>query len=149
MTAIRHRRLIRGTIFVLLIIGGSALAYGIAAYPPNDQSFYPRCQLHSLTGLHCPGCGLTRSVHSLLNGHLEQAIAWNPLALILVPLLGFLLLRSLLSWAWEKPIPSTIRYPAWTAAVIGTVLVLFGILRNLPIEPFSRLAPHEIVNDTK
>ena len=141
-----HRRLIRGTIFVLLIIGGSALAYGVGTYPPNEQSFYPRCQLHSLTGLHCPGCGLTRSVHSLLNGQIGQAIAWNPLALVIVPLVGYLALRWLWYWAWEKPLPNSRRYPTWFITVIGTILVLFGILRNVPIEPFSRLAPHEIVN---
>lgn len=144
-----HRRLIRGTIFVLLIVGGSALAYGVAAYPPGEQSFYPRCQLHSLTSLHCPGCGLTRSVHSILNGQVEQALAWNPLALVIVPLLAYLGLRWLWYWAWEKPLPSSYRYPSWFAAAIGTILVLFGILRNIPVEPFSRLAPHEIVNGSK
>lgn len=146
---VSQRRLIRGTIFVLLIVGGAALAFGVASYPPNDQSFYPRCQLHSLTGLHCPGCGTTRAVHSLLNGNIEQAIAWNPITLIVVPILAIALIRSLWSWAWERPLKPMYRNPAWLAAAICTILILFGILRNVPLEPFSRLAPHEIVNDAK
>lgn len=141
-----HRRLVRGAIFALVLAGGFVLSYCIAVFPPNDQSFYPRCQLHSLTGLHCPGCGTTRAVHSLLNGQVEQAIAWNPIALIVVPVLAIALIRSLWSWAWERPAKPMRRSPAWIAAVIGTILILFGILRNVPIEPFSRLAPHEIVN---
>jgi len=141
-----RRRLVRGSLLALAAVGLAAVAFGIALYPPNEHSIYPRCQLHSLTGLHCPGCGTTRAVHSLLNGRIEQAIAWNPLALIVVPILAVALIRSLWSWAWERPAKPFRRSPAWIAAVIGTILVLFGILRNVPIEPFSRLAPHEIVN---
>jgi hypothetical protein len=137
--------MVRGAICTLLAIGGAALVYAITVVPPTNASFYPRCQLHSLTGLHCPGCGTTRALHSLFNGQIEQAIAWNPIALLAVPFLAVALIRSLWSWLWDIPITTSRKNPAWIAVVIGTILVLFGILRNIPVEPFSRLAPHEIL----
>ena len=142
-----HRRLIRGAILALVIVGGFFIVWGLKAFPPTEQSFYPRCQFHSLTGLHCPGCGMTRSLHNALNGRFEQAIAYNALTLIVVPVLVVALFRSLWSWLWELPIKPSRRTPKWIPIAIGVVLVLFGILRNVPIEPFSRLAPHETIND--
>ena len=140
------RRLIRGAILALVIVGGFFIAWGLKAFPPSEQSFYPRCQLHSLTGLHCPGCGMTRSLHSALNGRFEQAIAFNVLALVVVPFLAIALIRSLWSWLWELPIKPSRRNPKWIPIAIGVVLVLFGILRNIPVEPFSWLAPHDLVS---
>src|SRR5262249_36109484 len=83
------RRLVPGAI---LLLGTAAVAGGIfvlATVKPTDDSFYPKCQLHSLTGLHCPGCGTTRAVYSLLNGRFEQAMAYNVLVPIILPVLTY------------------------------------------------------------
>ncbi|MFO0936074.1 MAG: DUF2752 domain-containing protein [Gemmataceae bacterium] len=127
--------------------GGFFMLWGLKVFPPNEQSFYPRCQLHSLTGLHCPGCGLTRSVHSLLNGELKQAVSYNLLAIVVVPVLAVAMIRSLWSWMWEKPFKPSKRNWTWMPITIGSIMVLFGILRNLPYEPFRWLAPHEITTN--
>lgn len=83
---------------MLLLLAAAGLAFGlflILVVPPTDDSYYPRCQLHTLTGLHCPGCGTTRSLHALANGHIAQALAYNALAFIVIPIVGFSLGRSL------------------------------------------------------
>src|SRR5262245_59462168 len=53
-------------------VGGLALTSCIyvAIVDPNTQSssFYPACTFKQLTGLDCPGCGLTRAMHSLMTG---------------------------------------------------------------------------------
>ena len=56
--------------------------------PPTESSYYPRCYFHSLTGLHCPGCGATRCLYALLHGDLAQAAAYNAVFLVLFPLLA-------------------------------------------------------------
>ena len=146
MKSHQHRRLIRGAILALVVVGGFFVAWGIRAFPPTEASFYPRCQLNYWTGLHCPGCGATRAMHSLLNGDVKQAAAYNVLALFTVPFLGILLLRSLWSWMWELPIKSGGKNHSWIAISICVLLMLFAVLRNIPSEPFSWLAPHEIVH---
>ena len=144
----RFRTLIRiGCLLALGIPAGFAL-YFLIVVKPNDQSYFPRCQFHSITGLHCPGCGLTRSLHSALNGNIEQAITYNILAPILLPFVLLSMLRSLWSWCWNRPLAiATKPRPRWMRYVpiaLAALLIGFGILRNLPVYPFTLLAPHEL-----
>ncbi|MBI3184443.1 MAG: DUF2752 domain-containing protein [Myxococcales bacterium] len=44
------------------------------------------CWLHSVTGLPCPGCGMTRAFIALSQGDLATAAGANPFALLLYPL---------------------------------------------------------------
>lgn len=45
----------------------------------------PLCPVHALTGLWCPGCGMTRAVHALLAADPLLALRSNALVLVLVP----------------------------------------------------------------
>jgi hypothetical protein len=132
---------------VLAAVGVGTGVYILATVPPTDATPYPKCMLHQTTGLHCPGCGLTRSVHAALNGRFEQAFAYNALAVVILPYLGVSLVRSLWSWLWGTPLRPS-RLPAgvrkWMPLTIGVVMCLFWVLRNIPVYPFTLLAPHEI-----
>ncbi|MFT7484268.1 MAG: hypothetical protein ACI9F9_000108, partial [Candidatus Paceibacteria bacterium] len=44
------------------------------------------CPIHSLTGVSCPGCGITRACLSLVQGDLVSAWSYHPFAFFLVPL---------------------------------------------------------------
>ncbi|MFO0804752.1 MAG: DUF2752 domain-containing protein [Gemmataceae bacterium] len=122
-------------------VGG--IAY-LASVPPTESAFYPKCQLHSLTGLHCPGCGTTRAVHAALNGRFVQSLAYNALAWVVLPIAGIALVRSL--WVWYRNSQANVHRSGSTVWpwVIGGALLLYGLLRNLPWYPFTLLAPHEI-----
>lgn len=50
--------------------------------PPQGLGF-DICLLHRLTGLPCPGCGLTRSITSLTHGNFQQAGAYHPFGLVI------------------------------------------------------------------
>lgn len=43
------------------------------------------CPYRALSGLACPGCGLTRAVHFLLHADPWTALAYNPLAFVAAP----------------------------------------------------------------
>jgi len=62
------------------------LAGGLAFWDPARRGGPPLCPVHFLTGRSCPGCGLTRSLGSLLNGRLHESI-------VLYPLMPFLALE--------------------------------------------------------
>jgi Protein of unknown function (DUF2752) len=146
--AARRRRLVRvGLLSILAVVLVGVLAF-VAYHHPNNYAFFPKCHLHSLTGLHCPGCGLTRSVHSLLNGEFSQALAYNALWPLMLPIVAIALIRSLWSWAWGTPVerskPTTRLFPRWTPYVLMALLVTFAIARNIPYHPFNLLAPHEL-----
>ena len=56
-----------------VFVGGALLPPAWAAAGP------PLCPFRLLTGLPCPGCGLTRSLVSLLHGDLTAAVYFHPL----------------------------------------------------------------------
>ena len=125
----RERRLklrIRLGLAGLLAVGAALLF----AYDPACSTFFPPCPFHWLTGQNCPGCGSLRAAHSLLRGHVSAALGFNPLLVLSIPLLGALVLRG--SWAYKVWVP-------WTAIA---VLLVYGVLRNIPLWPFVLLAPH-------
>jgi hypothetical protein len=110
---------------------------------PPDMSFLPPCWLHWLTGLHCPGCGATRSTRALLHGDLCQALAYNPLFVLMLPFLAYVGIPWLYG-LWLGQSSSRGRVPAWTTSVLLGVLIAFAILRNVDVYPFSLLAPHDL-----
>ena len=122
-----------------LIAGGAACAFVLQrANPYAAHGVLPRCPLHALTGLYCPGCGSARALYSLLHGDALQAMAMNPLLVVALPLV---LLMALHSAGWRPraldPLVRVIGNPTlWLAVLAG-----FGVLRNVPFAPFNALAP--------
>jgi len=65
---------------------GALVLLPLAAALPSDGAGIPVCWFHALTGLPCPGCGLTRAFSSLLHGHLQAAFAYHPFVFLFFPL---------------------------------------------------------------
>ncbi|MGZ5393859.1 MAG: DUF2752 domain-containing protein, partial [Mycobacterium sp.] len=123
---------------------GAALTTGAAFLATNDPGAtgarYPGCVFHQMTGLWCPGCGLTRGTYELLHGHVGAALGYNiftPLALAAIVVAWFAWLR--VSWG-----AAAIRLPQsslrWMAGIIPTIVVAYSLLRNIPLDPLRSLA---------
>ena len=103
----------------------------------SAHNFYPVCQFHRLTGLNCPGCGMTRALYALLHGNFSTALRDNAL---LVGGLAAVTLRG--AWLGAKKMRGQaagefIRTQyLWPLLVIALV---FTVLRNLPA--FAFLSP--------
>lgn len=98
----------------------------------------PPCAFHALTGLWCPGCGMTRALHALVHGDVLQALHLNPLGLLMLPVLPAMLFWS---WGWQprvlQPLMRWLMDPRlWLAAIPA-----YWLLRNLPWLPFTLMAP--------
>jgi Protein of unknown function (DUF2752) len=105
------------------------------AADPAQADIYPRCALHWLTGLHCPGCGSTRAAHALLHGHLFDAVCFNALLVVGGPL-------AAIAVAWHSYKAGQWNCPAASGRAMLAVLLLFAVARNIPCFPFNVLAPH-------
>jgi len=110
-------------------------------FPASGYHFYPKCIFHEITGLNCPGCGSQRAVSALLHGHLLQAMDYNILCVVSIPFI----LYSAFVFCWnafsDKKMKQAIFYsPVFVKTVLVTVL-LFAVLRNIPVAPFNWLAP--------
>jgi hypothetical protein len=132
------RRLMWSLVFVVIATAGGLF---LVAHPPMETNFYPACVLHQLTGWHCPGCGGTRCVHALLHLRYGEALRMNAIAALALPVLGFIGVRSWWRWLLGRPAGAALDVKPWHAWVIVAVLITFGVVRNLPWEPFTWLAP--------
>lgn len=76
----------------VLTAGGIALCFVIyiAVYLITGQGI--PCVFRVLTGLQCPGCGMTHAIGALLHLDFSGAFHYNPLCLSIVPLLLLYLL---------------------------------------------------------
>jgi len=123
-------------ISILLVAAGALLLLYFFVEPKNG--ILPKCFFHELTGLYCPGCGVQRSFHALLNGHVLTAIDYNLLFILFLPLIIFFILAF--SLGRKHPSTSFIYKPIFSFTVV-IVVVSFWVLRNIPVTPFSWLAP--------
>ncbi|MFN8020539.1 MAG: DUF2752 domain-containing protein [Acidimicrobiales bacterium] len=127
-------------------IGCGCLMAGAAALvavndPSAPGSRFPACGFHAATGLWCPGCGLTRGTHHLLRGDVVGALSSN----VFTPFVLGAIVTAWVTWtltAFGRRVshPAT-RIPAWSGPVLATVLVAFGVVRNLPFGWSRALAP--------
>jgi len=94
-----------------------------------------------MTGLWCPGCGLTRGFHQLFTGHPISALQYN----IFVPLVLLAVVVAWWSWMRASWGHRPLRLPAWAirplVVFLPVAVVLYGVLRNIPAAPFRSLAP--------
>ncbi len=125
--------------FGLLIIF-TVLAVLFFVLNPNEHEIFPRCVFNSVTGYYCPGCGSQRAIHSLLHLNFAGVVGNNflflPAVLLLIYHYSFSFLNK--KFTWKLPNIFYIKSTPW---IILGIIVLFWVLRNLPVYPFSILAP--------
>ena len=118
------------TLGVLLVLGAAACVILLAVPPGSAHAkWLPKCMFHQLTGLYCPGCGATRALSAMLHGDVKASLHNNALLFPLLALIVFLLMKP--ETSLKRPFAVTI-----VAVVLG-----FTILRNIPVAPFTYLAP--------
>jgi Protein of unknown function (DUF2752) len=105
---------------------------------PSQVHFFPACPFHQITGLDCPGCGSTRAVHALLHGQLVAALHFNAMLVVSLPLFAWLGFRFLQGQIKGKP--QVVIQPIWAWCFLAA-WAAFGVLRNLPVQPFPWFAP--------
>lgn len=137
----RHEE-VGGRRFGAWVVAASASLIAVVvlfAFEPSHSGFYPICYFHRTTGLLCPGCGSLRALHQLLHGHVAAALHDNALLMLSLPWFGWLAFRALLGKIRNQPVPLHVP-PVWLWLAFG-VLVVFGVLRNLPFAHRLWLAP--------
>ena len=117
---------------------------------PEESNIFVKCPLYQHTGIYCSGCGSQRAAHDLLHGDVIAAANHNILLVAVLVLFGqHYGLKGLQNW------PNGEQGPKWPALqqrkswiqhrkaplIIGIVVVVYMVLRNLPFAIFDILRP--------
>ncbi len=115
-----HIALIAGGLLLLLV------GYGVFY---NIMGFGIPCMLHRMTGLECPGCGLTRAIAAVVRLDVAAAFGYN----LLWPLYTVYFLWGSIAMAVAYVRRGERGYlpgKTWMHVIILSAVVAYGILRN-------------------
>ncbi len=90
---VNHGAMARSSSSVEWVFEKAWLRAGLAVAPfslwllPRQRAGVGLCPLHAVTGLPCPGCGMTRALAALVEGDVSAAWGWHPFGLVLFPVL--------------------------------------------------------------
>jgi len=134
-----------GRLFVLIgapILAAIGLFYIYAFNPVTQKILFVPCPVYFYTGLYCPGCGNTRALHALVHFDFAGMLDYNLLFPFLFFILAWLLTGEYLNLLLGRRV-------LWLPKQVHPVIIAlsclavaaFTILRNVPVFPFTILAP--------
>jgi hypothetical protein len=121
---------LRDRTFGLVLTGALALhiALGSLGLPGWE------CPLFRLTGVPCPGCGLTRACILLMRGELQASLKFHAFAPIFVVLIAMLIICTVLPRAVTAPLinkAETLERQTGITIIILGGLILYWLARLL------------------
>jgi hypothetical protein len=126
-------------IFAGIVLGITAIGVGaiVFFFNPSTHRFYPVCLFHAMTGLNCPGCGMTRSMYALLHGNFLRALQDNALFVLVLIAMGIAGAHFIFKKLKDQPAAFKMSPKfLWLFLVIA---LIFATIRNLP--GFEWLSP--------
>ena len=120
---------------MLLAVGcAGALCAAFSLTPQQATTGPVVCPFRLVTGLPCPGCGMTRAWVFLAHGRLGEAVSANPFAFVTMPAALVIVLLVVAAWVRRRPMPDLrrgVRHP------VGKVLIaswiVFGVVRAVAV----------------
>ena len=87
----RARKVLRLALEIVVLVVIYALIF-------NITGFGIPCVFRVVTGLKCPGCGMTHALGAMLQGDFRAAAGYNILSVTLVPILGIYFLLKVVQY---------------------------------------------------
>jgi hypothetical protein len=123
---------------VVTIVGGISV---VGYFDPSASHFFPVCPLYALTGIACPGCGLTRGYHALFHGDVLTALHFNALIPIYSLVFGYLFVSLVLLAVRGHGLSFAVFRNPWVLWSVAILALVFAVVRNVPAYPFTLLYP--------
>jgi hypothetical protein len=121
------KRLLKFSTAAIILVAAGILYYLIVSF----TGFAIPCVFRKITGLYCPGCGVTGMLTHIVRLDFKGAFECNQVLFVISPFILYLLGKMLYGY---------IRYDTVLTFVLIGILLVFGVVRNLP--PFDFLRPY-------
>lgn len=97
------------------------------------------CMLYQITGFYCSGCGSSRALRSILHFDFYQALRYNAIFTLGLPLLGAYFGALAVSYIRFGKDKISGKIPMNLVWIFIAAALVYGVLRNIPVLSF--LAP--------
>lgn len=88
------------------------------------------CFFHKITGLYCPGCGVTRMFNDIISFDFQSAFHDNPVIFCGLPFIIYFLVKYLYYYLLDKHFtPNKIENIILYCYIV--ILIIYGIVRNI------------------
>lgn len=94
------------------------------------------CVTNTLFHIYCPGCGMTRMIIALSKGEIAQALRYNALIFVSIPVFLFVYICESVVYIRNGRCS---KYLDCVIICFCVLAIIFGIIRNIPL--FYFLAP--------
>lgn len=111
--------------FLVLTVSGIVIVF----LNPHFSFFPTGCVFNKITGFLCPGCGMSRGIHSLFCGDINKAIHFNVLLVTALPLS---MLWLIFRYTASKYCLNVKKYDNMVIAFFISIVIVYGIIRNIP-----------------
>ena len=116
------------------LIAGRLLVYLLLRLEiPAVRKLFMPCILHNLTGLYCPGCGGTRAVFYLFQGHLFKSLLYHPFVPYAAVFCGWFMASHTVERLSRRRVAVGMKYrDGYLWAAVALILINF-IVKNLAL----------------
>lgn len=116
---------------VLLIFIGLLVFSYLYLLINKKTGFYIPCIFNKITGLRCPGCGITRCIFSLMQFKFKDAFFYNQFVFIFFPFWVLGVIYEVYCYIVSKDPVLIKNIPKWIWNVLIIILIVFCIARNI------------------
>lgn len=120
-----------GWCVVLLCVILWHIAVRIGIRPEEIAAMMPPCLMRTMLGMYCPGCGGTRAVLLLLEGHPVRSFFYHPVILYAAILGGWYLISNTVAWISHGRLGKGSSYHRWYGIGAAVLVTANWVIRNL------------------
>jgi hypothetical protein len=119
---------------LLALVSAGALCAAATLSPDQAQAGPVVCPFRLVTGLPCPGCGMTRAWVFLLHGRVRDAVVANAFVLVTLPAAAVVLVLVGAATVRRRPLPDLATVARSTATkVVVVAWLVFAVVRLVAV----------------